>query len=420
MSGRTLQIKATKPQAEFLTLKAKYRLFCAGFGAGKSETMASAAMIDASQGAGILIGLYAPTFDLVRLITAPRIQLKLAEHGIVHRYNKNDNAIYTSSAGFGDFIMRTLDNPERIVGYETYTAHADELDTLKTEHARKAWNQVIARNRQRPAGLDDPFNQASAYTTPEGFKFCHDRWVANRTESYAMVQAATYSNPYLPPDYISSLRESYPGELIDAYIEGRFVNLTTGTVYSAYDRERCRSHETIKPQEPLFIGQDFNVGAMASTVYVKRPNGWHAVDELTGIYDTPELIKTLDNRYDGHQITIYPDASGASRKTVNASTSDIALLKQAGYRVKAPKKNPVVKDRIMAVNGALERAEMWVNDRKCPNTASCLEQQAYDKNGEPDKQGGFDHQNDATGYPIVFELPIHKPAAQTVIVPGFR
>jgi hypothetical protein len=411
LSGRTLQIQATKPQAEFLTLKAKYRLFCAGFGAGKSETMASAALIDASQSASVLVGLYAPTFDLVRLITAPRIQLKLAEHGVAHRYNKNDNAIYTSSSGFGDFIMRTLDNPERIVGYETYTAHADELDTLRTEHARKAWNQIIARNRQRPSGMAELFNQASAYTTPEGFKFCHDRWVANRTESYAMVQAATHSNPYLPDDYISSLRESYPAELIDAYIEGRFVNLTTGTVYSAYDRERCRSHETIKTNEPLFIGQDFNVGAMASTIYVRRPNGWHAVEQLTGIYDTPALIKTIDSRFDGHQITIYPDASGASRKTVNASTSDIALLSQAGYRVKAPNKNPAVKDRIMSVNGGFERGELWVNDRACPDVTACLEQQAYDKNGEPDKQGGFDHQNDATGYMPAFEMPIRKPVA---------
>ena len=82
MSGKTLSISATQPQADFLTLKAKYRLFCAGFGAGKSETMCSAAAIDASQGADVLVGCYAPTFDLIRLITAPRLQSKLTEHGI--------------------------------------------------------------------------------------------------------------------------------------------------------------------------------------------------------------------------------------------------------------------------------------------------------------------------------------------------
>ena len=409
--GRKLKIEATLPQAEFLQLNARYRLFCAGFGAGKSETMANSAMIDAAHSADALIGLYAPTYDLVRLIVASRIQSKLTEHGIPHTYNKAENVIYTSAPRFGDFILRTLDNPERIVGYETYRAHVDELDTLKHTHAEHAWNQVIARNRQRPAGVVDPFNQASAYTTPEGFKFCHSRWVANKTPSYAIVQAATYSNPYLPVDYVESLKESYPAGLIDAYIEGKFVNLTTGTIYSAYNRDVHESNETIKPKEPLFIGQDFNVGAMASTIYVKRDNGWHAVDQLTGIYDTPALIDTIKERYTEHSITIYPDASGTSRKTVNASTSDIALLQQAGFKVKAHSKNPTVKDRIMAVNGALTRGELWVNSKKCPDVASCLEQQAYDRNGEPDKQGGYDHQNDATGYPIAFELPIKKPVA---------
>lgn len=421
-----LQIKATKPQAEFMTMPEKYRLFCAGYGSGKSEAMANCAMIDACQSSDAIIACYAPTYDLVRLITAPRIQTKLIDHGIPHKYNKQENVIYTGSPHWGDFILRTLDNPERIVGYESYTAHVDELDTLKMEHAKDAWNKIIGRNRQRPSGIDQPFNQASAYTTPEGFKFAHWRWVVEAGPDYGMVQAPSYSNPFLPPDYIQSLRDSYPGPLVDAYIEGRFVNLTAGTVYSAYDRERCRSTEVIRragkdefnrdiPPDDLYIGQDFNVGKMASTVYVKRPNGWNAVDELTDVFDTPAFIEILKSRYAGHKIIIYPDASGASRKTVDASKSDISLLERAGFSVRAPKKNPIVKDRILAVNNAFANGKLWVNDKTCPNTARSLEQQAYDKNGEPDKNSGDDHQNDATGYPIAYEMPIHKPVSSANI-----
>ena len=161
------------------------------------------------------------------------------------------------------------------------------------------------------------------------------------------------------------------------------------------------------------------MGAMASTIYVKRPNGWHAVDQLTGVYDTPELCKVLKERFQGHKITIYPDASGNSRKTVNASESDISLLKQAGFTVKVNAQNPRVKDRILSVNGALSQGKLWVNARKCPDVVSCLEQQAYDKNGEPDKQGGFDHQNDATGYPIVYEMPVRKPASSGIAMSMF-
>ena len=75
---------------------------------------------------------------------------------------------------------------------------------------------------------------------------------------------------------------------------------------------------------------------MASTIYVKRVlMVWHAVDQLTGIFDTPELCQVLKERYAGHKITIYPDASGNSRKTVNASESDISLLRRAGFTVKS-------------------------------------------------------------------------------------
>jgi hypothetical protein len=70
----------------------------------------------------------------------------------------------------------------------------------------------------------------------------------------------------LPQDYIENLIASYPANLIEAYLEGKFVNLTQGTVYTMFDRERCRSEVTVnrKEKEPMHIGMDFNVGKMAA------------------------------------------------------------------------------------------------------------------------------------------------------------
>ncbi len=107
-----------------------------------------------------------------------------------------------------------------------------------------------------------------------------------------MIQASTTSNPFLPEDYVQSLRDTYPGQLIDAYIDGEFVNLTSGSVYYAYDRRKNSSRETIQP-ETLYIGQDFNVGHMASTVYVQREYVWHAVAELVDMFDTPDVVRRL-------------------------------------------------------------------------------------------------------------------------------
>ena len=89
--------------------------------------------------------------------------------------------------------------------------------------------------------------------------------------------------------------------------------------------------------------------------------------------------------------------------------SDIALLKQAGFVIKAKLKNPRVKDRINAVNKCFQDMKLWINVKEAPVAASCLEQQIYDANGEPDKKSGQDHQNDATGYPISYEFPIIRP-----------
>ena len=411
-----IRLSLTEPQERFLCSTSKHPAFVAGFGAGKSEVMAYSALGDAAHSSAALIGMYAPTYDLVRLITAPRICAKLSEQGVPHKWNKQENIVYTSYPRFGDFILRTMDNPERIVGYETYRSHVDELDTLKPEPAEKAWNQIVARNRQRPSGIESPFNRVSAYTTPEGFRFVYDRWVRNAVEGYEVIQAPTYSNPFLPDDYVDNLRATYPAELIEAYIEGIFTNLTSGTVYRNYNREQHRSAEAIQGNEPLHIGQDFNVEDMASVVNVKRDNGWHVVDEILGLRDTPHLIETLHNRFSGHAIYIYPDASGNSRKTVNASESDLALLRKAGFRVRAKDSNPRVKDRILAVNTAYSKGNLWVNDRACPRFAEAQEQQAYDKNGEPDKTTGHDHPNDAEGYFVHWTMPVVKP----VVLPGLR
>lgn len=408
-----IKVSLTEPQERFLLSDAVYPAFVAGFGAGKSEVMCISACGDAAHSASALIGLYAPTYDLVRLITAPRICAKLDQFGVPHRWNKQENIVYTSWPRMGDFVLRTMDNPERIVGYETYRAHLDELDTLKPDRAREVWNKVIARNRQRPEGIPSPVNRVSVYTTPEGFRFVYDRWKRNPSPGYEIIQAPTYSNPMLPDGYIDNLRATYPDELIAAYIEGEFTNLTAGTVYRAYDRNVHRSGETLRPHEPIHLGQDFNVGAMASVALVERSDGWHAVDELKGLADTPHLIDVVRERYAGRAVYVYPDASGGSRRTVNASESDVALLRQAGLKVRAKASNPPVKDRVLSVNTGFSKGRLWVNDSACPVLSEALEQQAYDKNGEPDKTTGHDHPNDALGYAVHWIMPVVKPTMET-------
>ena len=380
----------------------------AGFGAGKTEAAILRSIFGILRHPGLNRGFYEPTYDLIRMIAWPRFEQTLTEMDIPYKLQKSPLNQITIE-GYGVIFFRSMENPNRIIGYEHADADIDELDTLKKDDAAHVWRQVIARNRQQKEG---GINSIGVTTTPEGFRFVYDTWKRDPREGYEIIQAPTRSNPHLPPGYIQSLQDIYPASLLDAYLDGNFVNLTFGTVYGSYDRAAHNSRETIKPGESLFIGCDFNVTRQCAIVYVRR-NGdeWHAVEELIDMYDTPDMISIIQDRYAGHPIYIYPDASGRARKTVNASTSDISLLEQAGFMIRAKKSNPAVKDRVMATNAAFERGVLYCNAEKCKTLVESFEQLAYDKNGEPDKKSGLDHAIDAATYPIGYEMPIQKPVA---------
>jgi len=401
------------PQNIFLNgLNTKYRSYVGGFGSGKTFIGCLDLLIFAGQHPKIRQGYFAPTYPSIRDIFFPTMEEAgyMMGYDVVTRESNKEVHLYRGRAYYGTIICRSMDNPESIVGFKIARALVDEIDILPADKADRAWNKIIARLRLK---IDGIVNGIGVTTTPEGFKFVYHKFKEDPTESYSMVQASTYENEeYLPDDYISTLIETYTEELANAYILGQFVNLTSGTVFNRYNRIEHRSHEWIQEKEPLRIGMDFNVTNMSAVVYVMRNLEWHAVEELSGIYDTPAMIKTIKEKYPEHHIQVYPDASGGSRKTVDASTSDIALLEAAGFVVYANKSNPLVKDRVIATNQAFAKGLLYINDEKCPEYARCMEQLAYDKNGEPDKKSNIDHLPDAGTYPIAYSMPVVKPVAQ--------
>lgn len=398
-----IRAKATIPQSQLVNSTSRFPAMVAGFGAGKTHALVLRT-IKLIFGDGKDIGYYLPNYPLVRTIAYPRFTEMLDNLGVSYKLNRSEHTI---SVNGKQIIFRTMDNPDAIVGYEVSDSCVDELDTLPTAKARDAWNKIIARNRQKK---DVGFNTVAVGTTPEGFRFVYDRWSKNSSESYELIKAPTYSNPHLPDGYIDSLKESYPTNLLEAYLEGEFVNLTAGSVYTNYDRVLSNTDVEATSNEPLHIGMDFNVNNMAASINVMRNGKGYAVDEIVGGMDTPSVISTIKEKYPNNPVIVYPDASGGAASSTNAANSDIKMLKNAGFTINAPRRNGRVRDRVAAVNKALCDPQgnrlYYVNADRCPNIALGLEQQAYDKNGEPDKTGGFDHMNDGTGYFIVRQFPI--------------
>jgi PBSX family phage terminase large subunit len=400
-------------QKAFATSLEPFPAFVGGFGSGKTAAGIARIMALKASFKDCDVAYYLPTYPLVEDIAFKRFPELCERKGWQYKINKQSSYIEFENAG--RIIFRTMENPQRIVGYEVAHSLLDELDTLPIDKAREVWNKVIARNRQKCAIK----NTVAVATTPEGFRFVYDRWVKNKKDGYKIFKACTMDNAHnLPEGYIENLQNTYSTNLLAAYLDGEFVNLTAGSVYADFDRLLNQSNEIIISGESLHIGLDFNVTKMAAVVHVLRGDNPHAVDELTGIFDTPAMINVIKSKYNGHKIFIYPDASGNNRKSQNASESDIALLKQAGFNIMVNPANPAVKDRVLAMNRLIKERKYLVNPQTCPELVESLERQAYDKNGDPDKTAGFDHVLDATGYCIAYRYPIRARTIQHIRMSG--
>lgn len=414
------------PQGEFLRLPQKFKGFVAGFGSGKTWVGCCGLLQHFCRFPGVNAGYFAPTYPQIRDIFYPTIEETADGFGMAAnvRVGSQEVDIFRGKRKLGTVLCRSMTKPGSIIGFKIGHALVDEIDTMPAEKARDVWRKILARMRYKRPGLR---NGIDVTTTPEGFGFVYEQFKKLPGESpelrdiYGIIQASTFDNEEnLPEDYIPSLLASYPPQLIDAYINGQFVNLKFGTIYCTYDRELNGCHDYMHDGEPIHIGMDFNVGKMSAVVHVKRDGQPRAVDEIVGAYDTPDMIRILKERYwryDGgeyrasRQIRVYPDASGGGRRSVDASSTDLALLRQAGFIVVANPANPPVKDRINSMNAmfcnANNERRYLVNAERCPSYSDALQQQPWGKNGEPDKTTGHDHLNDAAGYFINHEYPIN-------------
>lgn len=377
------------------TTHRKLGLVC-GFGAGKTYGLVSKAVTLAAQNIGFASALFEPVAPMLRDILERTMDDLLTEWQIPYTFRVSPLPEYTLTFAEGQhtILLRTMETWNRIRGQNLCAIGFDEADTAPMRVAQNATRMALARLR---AGN---IRQFYATTTPEGYGWAYKTFKAEATDDTFLIQARTEDNPHLPLDFIPSLIENYPANLIQAYLNGEFVNLTTGQVYDRFSREHHVTTCSWDPDETILVGIDFNVGNTNAVCAVRRGRELHIFDEVAAAHDTDALGQELRRRYGKARILAYPDASGANRST-NSSRSDIAILESYDISNMAPSANPPVRDRIAAVQALLENGmaerRMFV-DKRCKKLIECLELQSYNDKGDPDKDAGYDHMNDACGY----------------------
>ena len=374
----------------------------AGYGAGKTRSLCAMALKLAAQNIGYIGAILEPTGPLIRDIWQTDFDQFLEHYEIPYSFRASPLPEYVIHLKEGDckLLCRSFENWSRIIGLNLAFCLADEIDVVSPSICEKAFPKILGRLR---AGNVRQFCAAS---TPEGFRWLYQTFGTDEAKERTdrqLIKMRTQDNPHLPEDFIERMQANYDPSMLQAYLNGEFINLTTGQVYDRFTREN--NVTDVMPEiglEPLRIGLDFNIGNMNAVIGIIQDQKLLIFDEISGVHDTDSLAQTIKSRYPMNKIYIYPDASGGNRST-NSSQTDIAILQSYGFSNQSPRSNPPIRDRVSSVQALLcnGKGETRLHiHASCRKLIESMELQSYNDKGEPDKESGYDHMADALGYLI--------------------
>ena len=376
--------EALPTQREFL-LDNKSRILglVAGFGSGKTHALCNKVILLALDNIGT-VGLVAePTYPMIRDVFCRSFDDVLEHWGIDYDFRVSPQPEYELHFAEGSvtILCRSLLNWDRIRGQNLSFCLADEIDTAPVETAQKASEMMLARMRSGKV------NQLAVATTPEGYRWAYRTFIERAGEGKRLIKARTADNPYLPPDFIPSLKANYPPQLIAAYLNGEFTNLASCSVFPDYDRSLHSTSVIPDGRDTIYIGIDLNVGNCVTEHLVRRGDELHFFGEA--VYrDTQQIAEGLAELYPQHfaagQLVLIPDAASKQRSTAASQASDLTILKDAGHVVKVQQSNPLIQDRINTANVLISQNNLFVSN-DCRHLRRSLEQLAYDDRGRPEK-----------------------------------
>lgn len=332
-------------------------------------------------------------------------------------------------------FTRVLSDPDALRGLTISWYWLDELRDTRLE----AHDIVLARMRE------SDYVKGLATTTTNGFDWVYDRFVKGgrngnlygsmhiKTEEsvrYGIIQQAFYD----------SLLATYSPLMADQELFAKHVNIKSGRAYYAASESNCMTQApwgATHPDQtyPLIWGCDFNFApAPCVWVYGQRgPNEWsdyiHWFGELShqGV-STEFMAQAACNHIPGFFFQVFGDASGNRGTTSNAGETDYAQM--AGvfedngviYLIDSDQANPLVKDRIEAVNAmcknGLGQNRMTYNPETCPLLHSDMQGVGWTELGKLKGQNiNQTHASDGVGYAI---FKLFGPNSFGVVPDGVR
>lgn len=332
-----------------------------GYGAGKSTALVykllKLSMLNAPYDGGLVV----PTFSDFKNDVLPIIESILDDNGIDYTYHGTDHKFqFPWSKGY----LRVFSADKQIRGPNLSYIGLNELCLIKLER----YLEAIARVRIKGA----PYPQIVSSSTPEGVGSpYYDKFVERPMKNSRILYMNTMENAHnLDANYIQSLRDTYPKQLIDAYLNGLWVSLSSNRFYYSYQPDK-NDHKNVRNDDLEYhIGIDFNVSFMASTIWQDLGNKLVCVDEVVlkdgDGYKTENLITALRLRgYTPQNSICYPDPASRARST--RGDPDAETIKRAGYQVRMQNVAPRFRERQINVNNLFDKGLIEINPDTCPH-----------------------------------------------------
>ena len=411
---RPIVINLTPPQSRVYQSKARFIVNVAGRRSGKTYLARTKLMEKASAKRGARVWYVAPTYRMAKQIMWQDIkELVIDSQRMRGTPNETDLSIHLLNGS--TIALRGADNPDSLRGVGIDYLVLDEAQDM----SQQVWEAVLA-----PA-LADRQGEAMFSGTPKGYNWFYDLWQQGHADpSWECFRSTTLESGIVPDEEVEKQRRTMDVRLFRQEFEASFETLA-GRVYQPFIREDHAITEVADHGGEVLVGMDFNVNPMCACIAFKVAGQLHITDEIVlPDANTETMARALDQRLAGRQVIIYPDPAGRQRRTSAAlGHTDLSILEGYGFTVIAPKRAPLVVDRINEVNAMWENsageARMFVHPR-CKQLIKSMEGLTYKEGtNQPDKSAGLDHMADALGYLVHGTFPINSEVVGAVRVSGY-
>lgn len=371
----------TKPQAEIIHSVAKFRVFLGGIGSGKTALGCMNMILQAQQYGSVGI-VVVPTYPMMRDVVWREMWRWIPEENVVNfDMTKHELVLHGDSV----ILFRSADNPrqiERLRGLSVTYWWIDECTLMP----KLIFDILVGRLRQ------PKMKYSGLLTGTPKMNWVYDTFVNPETclkgeECFVLKEIPTFSNIYLPDEYIKTLQKQYTGQFFEQEVLGRFVSFE-GVIY---DLKPASVIEIPKTKfSKIMYGIDFGFKNPSAIIVIGEHQGkYYVIDEFYQRRVTDdELIDIIKSKQDIHGTgRVYCDPS---------APASIEKMRREG--IQSEKANNDVLGGIRQVRTLLDSGKLFVSTH-CQNLINEFRSYVWNDNEKKEQPVKInDHALDALRY----------------------